>query len=201
VNVVSAVNVVKRSHTFRYTRRRGEVRSNESIELEVDRPAAIEHALRLLREHQLAEVEASCGGWRRTLRPGCLWSRGRGIIVAKIGSVPRQKDSVVRFLGSCPGLRETAWCYYLTSRLPDPAGAEDDTVRLLIDSRIVPALARYFEKARIFTFDCFGCRPEIPDWLDAEFYDDEPEDRVLVVYGLLRPRGGGQAPQVNARSP
>ena len=179
-------------HTLRYVIQLNGVATPEAVEVDADRLAAIDRALRTLRELSLLEVEAACADWRRVVRPGCFWAGGTGIVIAKIGSSPKRKDAVVRFLGSCPGVRETDWCYHFTTR----DGAAPDEATQYIDDRIRPALDQYFERARVFVFHCRDCPVEIPPWLEAEFCTGP---RVLVFYGLARP-GAGHSPPPQPRS-
>ena len=172
---------MKVRHSFRYTVRRGDQTVAQTFDLEADRLGAIEHALRTLRDLNLSQIEAACGDWHRTLCPGCFWAAGSGIVIAKVGSSPKRKDSVVRFLGSCPGLRETDWCYHFTSQDPELEGE----ARRYVESRINPLLAQHFERARAFVFHCCDGPPAVPPWLDGEF--DEGA-RVVILYGLATAR-------------
>ena len=168
-------------HSFRYTRPDPGGPVAEASDLELSRLAAVGHALRLLRDLHLQAVEVSAGGWHRQLCPGCFWAVGSGVVVCKLGSSPKLKDSVVRFLAACPGFRETDWCYHFTTQ---EDGLDGET-RLCIDRYVRPGLEQHFNRARAFVFDWSAGPVQVPAWLDAECC---PDERAVVFYGLARGR-------------
>ncbi len=139
-------------------------------------PRAIKACIALNEEFDLPWVQISHGGWSRTIYRDALWLTHSGILISKRHSIFREGRHESQLLIDEPLLKKTpfGWGFYGCD------SAMDGMAFKYIGWHLNPMLYKYFEWRRSFEYHLFDRPPDIPDWLDAEYFESE---QAIAVYG------------------
>lgn len=139
-------------------------------------PKAVKACIALIAEFNLPWVKISHGDWSRTIDIHVLWITNSGMFISSQHSVLRDDISLQQLLVDEPLLNKTSsgWGLYNCDH------TLDGMTHRYIDWHLNPVINKYFKKCVSFEFHLFSRAPEIPDWLNAEYF---PAEKSLVVYG------------------
>lgn len=148
------------------------------LDFETDqRLVVIQGSIDLLNETGAEYVDLRSTEWNRRILPECFLSRGSGFIIAKEGLVLTPTGSVSGFLRETAGFKDTSWGLVFAGHDHEI----DFMAHKYLTWRVRPAIARHFAASRRFEWHVHATVPEIPPWLDAEYFADE---KVIAVYGV-----------------
>ena len=141
-------------------------------------PRAIKACISMIKEFDLPWVTIINGEWSRTIYPSSLWLTNSGILISKQLSVFLEGKSEEQLLIDEPLLRKTffGWGLYDSDNVMDGMAYKHITWHLK------PILSKSFKIWETFEYHLFASSPEIPNWLNAEFFKTE---KAIAVYSDL----------------
>ena len=143
-------------------------------------PRAINACIAMIKEFDLPWVRLSHDNWSRIIDRDTLWLTQSGKLISRCHSIFREARDEEQLLIDEPLLKRTSfgWGFY------DLEVAMDGMAFKYIGWHLNPILHKYFEQYSAFDYRLFSAIPEIPDWLDAEYFESE---QAIVVYGEKTP--------------
>ena len=150
--------------------------SLEKFTCECTYPKAVKASIALIAEFNLPWVKISYGNWFRIIDTHALWLTNSGKFISGRHSVFRKGMSPLQLLVDEPLLRKTSfgWGLYNCDY------ALDGMAHRYIGWHLNPMIHKYFKKCICFEFHLFSDAPDIPDWIEAEYF---PAVKALAVYG------------------
>ena len=139
-------------------------------------PGAIKAGIAMIKEFELPWVRLSHGDWSRTIDRDALWLINSGKLISRRHSNFRAGKHESQLLIDGPLLTKTSfgWGFY------GGDSAMDSMAFKYIGWNLNPSLHKYFEQCGSFEYHLFAKSPDVPDWLDAEYFESE---QAIAVYG------------------
>ncbi len=143
---------------------------------EQDRMTIVHGCIRMMDELDLPWIHPSTNGWSRALKRGALWLTRSGLLISSHRSTFREGLTETDFLSEGKALQKTSfgWGFMGADE------ALDGMTFRYISYQLRPLLHKYFQQSETLEYHLYNEIPDIPDWLDAECFD---EAEALVVYG------------------
>ena len=151
--------------------------SLEVFNCEATYPKAIMVSIAMIAEFDLPWVELSHGDWSRRISRDALWLTGSGKLISAHHSIFLSGKSPQKLLADEPLLKKTSFGWGLYN---SDFGL-DGMAHKYIGWHLNPMIHKYFDRCVSFAFYLSTIEPELPDWLDAEYF---PSEKAIAVYGV-----------------